>query len=160
MMNEETEFDVEDFQKKVFDEYVLLKNFKKWEKFSSDDLKKPFEKNMSGCLFIPLITLFKPLGKKAVKNAIGKYREFYSEAKDLLAEDKIRDAICKSFEKVSRKEILTEEKLVSKVSDALAEKNLRKQFVIPLKPVLFAVIAYEILETGIENFCGEVNEEN
>lgn len=156
-MNEDADFDFEEFQKKVVFEFTLVKGWKTFKYIRLDDLKKEHGKNLSGCFFIPFVSFMDKLGKKFLKKELEKlnYQEFEKEAEDLLAQDKLKKEICKSLKKAIGKDILTEDNFVRITTKSLAEKSLRKQFVIPLEPMLFAAIIYKLQETGINNFCDE-----
>lgn len=160
-MTAEADFDLEDFQKKVVEDFHFLKASKTFRKFRQEEIHKDFRKNPAGCLFLPIVLLGDWIGWRLFQTEEKKrnHGAFQKEAGELLAQGEIRDALCKSLRETSRKEILTEEKFIRTVTKTLAENNLRKQFVIPLEPVLFACIAYEISETGFDDFCPEIKED-
>lgn len=158
-MKSEKDFGIEDFQKKVWSQFQVLKSLKEWNEFSPNELKKPFKNRLSGCFFIPILTLMEPLGNRAIEQSLKRNTEFEKEAKDLLSHPEIRNAVCREIDKLPKKEILTTERFVQCVTDSLSKKELRKKFVIPLEPKIFAAIAFDVFETGIENFCSEIDEE-
>jgi hypothetical protein len=155
-MTEDLDFDLEKFHEQVSSDFFILKVGKAEVDLSPDHLKKSFGKSLWGCIFIPIFGFFgKSIGKYHKKEAAKRnYETFKKEAEDLLAEKDIKEAICKSLRK--REEILTEDTFIRNVTEALAEKNLRKQFVIPLESMLFACVAFQISEHGIQNFCREI----
>jgi hypothetical protein len=161
-MTDDADFDLADFQKKVLEEFHFLKGSKTFKKFRQEEIEKDFRKNPAGCLFSPILLVGNWIGWRFFTQEEKKrnHKAFEKEAGELLAHGEIRDAICKSLRETGRKEILTEEKFVQAVARTLAENGLRKQFVIPLEPVLFACAAYEISEAGIEDFCRKVTAED
>lgn len=156
-MAEDVDFDLEKFQDEVLGEFTFLKARKFNDNFiKNEELKKHFGKSFWGCFLIPLFIFTGKYGDSVYrqKEKEKNYKVFEREAADLLAQNEIKEAICKSLKETSRTEILTEDKFIKTVViQTLAEKDVRKQFVIPLEPVLFACIAFQISEMGIENFC-------
>ena len=92
---------------------------------------------------------------KAVKSERRKknYAEYEREARELLRQKEISDEICRMIAKINRKEILTEEKFVNELTAALYQSDLANQFVIPENAFLYALMATEIYNIGLENFC-------
>ena len=79
--------------------------------------------------------------------------EYEREARELLRHKEISDKICQMIAKISRKEILTEEKFVNEFTAALYQSELVIKFVIPENAVLYALMATEVYNIGLENFC-------
>ena len=156
-MTEDADFDLEKFQEQVLNEFTFLKARNLQETFKREDVRREFRKSPWGCFLIPLFIFAGKFSDTLLRDEERKknYEVFEKEAEDLLAQDEIKEDICKSLRNISPPEILTEDKFVKKVTEILAEKSLRKQFVIPLEPVLFAFIASQIFENGIENFCDQ-----
>lgn len=144
---------MEKFNEKVLHEFQFLKGLKLNKQFQSDAYKYNLRKDL-GCFFIPFAIIADNLGGWFLKNEAEKreVEKFAREAKELLADKQIEKLICEALQKASRKEIITEEKFVRIVTENLLG-------VIPLEPVLFASIAFQISETGIEKFCDELNDE-
>lgn len=154
----EADFDFEDFRTRVWNDFSFLKSRKKIDEISTDEIKDEFRKDLRGCFFIPFLDLGDWFGKKYFDKELEKrnFREFEKEAEDLLAHAEIKKIICKALKDAGRTEILTEDRFFNVVTRTLAEKDLRKQFVIPLEPMLFACVLLKILETGMGNFCREI----
>jgi hypothetical protein len=148
-----TNDELKDFQKQVFAEYELTKGLKK----SSERINKSREKYRKGCLIVPFsvfadLFVGKILGReKRKRNYGGNTRE----ARELLRQKEISDKICETLKKITRKEILTEEKFVNEFTAALYQSDLANQFVIPENDVLYAMMATEIFNIGLENFCND-----
>lgn len=142
-----------DFQKKVFAEYELIKSLKK----TSDRMKDEREIKQKGCLFMPFTLLADALVKRVLKGETRKrnYDENRREARELLRQKEISDRICSMIAEISRREILIEKKFVDEITAALYGSDLASRFVIPENDVLYVMIATEIYETGLENFCND-----
>lgn len=157
-MTEDVDFDFEDFRTKVWNDFSFLRSRKRIDEISTDEIKDEFRKDFRGCFFIPFLNMIDRFGeiyfyKEAEKR---NFREFEKEAEDLLAHAELKKIICKALKDASQTEILTEDKFFNTVTKTLAEKDLRKQFVIPLEPMLFACVLLKILETGMGDFCLEI----
>lgn len=146
-----TNSELTDFQKKVFAEYETVKSLRT----SADRIKKDREKERKGCLAVPGLLFAEFVINKAVKSERRKknYAEYEREARELLRQKEISDEICRMIAKTSRKEILTEEKFVNELTAALYQSDLANQFVIPENAFLYALMATEIYNIGLENFC-------
>lgn len=144
-----------DFQKKVFAEYELIKSFEK----SSTRINESREKDKKGCLSVPFAMLAdslvdKILGRERRKrNFAGNERE----ARELLRQKEISDRICEMIADISRREILTEERFVNELTSAFYRSELASRFIIPENAVLYAMMATDIFNTGLENFCDKKN---
>lgn len=156
-MTEDADFDFEEFRTKVWNDFSFLKSRERIDELSSDEIKDKFKRNPRGCFFIPFLSLGDRIGKRYFDKEAEKrnFREFEKEAQDLLAHAEIKEIICKALKDAGQTEILTEDRFFNIVTQTLAEKDLRKQFVIPLEPMLFACVLLKILETGMGNFCRE-----
>lgn len=142
-----------DFQKKVFAEYELIKSFKK----GSDKIKKDRENERSGCLSVPVSMLADLIVSKVLRRERRKrnYAGNEQEARELLRQKEISDSICETIANISRREILTEEKFVSELTGAFYRSDLARQFIIPENAVLYAMMATEVFNIGLENFCND-----
>ena len=143
--------ELEDFQKKVSAEYQTLKSLKK----SSARIKEDRAKENKGCLSIPIFIFAEFAIKKAFEGESRKknYDENEREAKELLEQKEISDKVCETITATNRSEILTEDKFVDSLTAALYKSDLASRFVIPENAVLYAMMATEIYETGLEEFC-------
>ncbi len=149
----ETKNELNNYQKKVFAEYELIKSLKR----SSVRINESREKYRKGCLVAPFsvfadLFVGKILGREKRKR---NYTGFAQEARELLRQKKISDKICEMIVEISRKEILTEEKFVNQFTAVLFQSSLASQFIIPENVVLYAMMATEIYNIGLENFCSE-----
>ena len=140
-----------DFQKKVFSEYKTVQALNE----SSNLINKSRETNKKGCLSVPFFMFADFLVGKAVRGERHKrnYAGNEQEARELLRQKEISDRICQMIGKISRNEILTEEKFVNELTAALYRSDLANQFVIPENALLYALMATEVYNIGLENFC-------
>lgn len=147
--------ELEEFQKKVFAEYELIKSFEK----SSTRINESREKDKKGCLSAPFALLAdllvdKILGREKLKrNFAGNERE----AGELLLQKEISNRICAMIADISRREILTEERFVREMTAAFYRSDLASQFIIPENALLYAMMATEIFNIGLESFCNKQN---
>ncbi len=148
-----TNDELKDFQKKVFAEYKTVKALKE----SSDKINKGREKEKKGCLYVPIFMFTELVVSKAVKSERRKknYAENEREARELLRQKEIADRVCEMIAKISRKEILTEEKFVNDLTAALYQSDLANRFVIPENALLYAMMTTEVYNIGLENFCND-----
>lgn len=148
-----TNKELSDFQKKVFDEYKSAKSLKE----SSKRIKADRENNKKGCLAVPMLIFADLVIKKAAtsENRKRNYVGNEQEARELLRQKEISDKICEMIAKISRGEILTEEKFVNELTAALYRSDLASRFVIPENAVLYAMMAAEIYNIGLEKFCND-----
>jgi hypothetical protein len=151
-MANSNDFDLNTFQEKVWKEYSS------YERFSSS---KSFERDLrdfkGGCLAFPFARLAVFLAKSAYRK-ISKdknYTEFEKEAVELIGEPEIKKVICNSILNLPRQEILTEKRFVAELTKTLSDKKLIKKFVIPQNAVFYGIIAYQIFQQGLENYCKE-----
>jgi len=160
-MNIDVDFDIEDFRERVFSDFVILKAGKMTAEKSPDKFKKNLGKGFWGCLTLPFTLLVYKFGENLLKREIKNRNanEFEREAGELLTQNEIRTTLCQLLKDASRNKILTEENFIKVVVETLADKNLRKQFVIPVETMLFAAVAHQIFETGIDSFCGNLSDE-
>ena len=95
--------------------------------------------------------------KKAVRSESRKrnYAGNEREARELLRQKEISDGICEMIAKISSKEILTEEKFVYELTAAFYRSDLASRFIIPENAVLYAMMATEVFNIGLENFCND-----
>lgn len=116
----DTNNELNDFQKKVFAEYELIKSFEK----SSKGVKESRAKK--GCLSSPFAAaadwfVGRVLERERRKrNFAGNERE----ARELLRQKEISDKICETVENVGGREILTEEKFVYELTAAFYQSEL------------------------------------
>ena len=90
------------------------------------------------------------------KEAVRKnYRELEKEAAELKKEPEIKRAICQTISGLERKEILTEIKFVKLLTNSVSNTELVKKYVIPPNAVLYAIIAFQIFQSGLEKYCDE-----
>ena len=148
-----TNVELNDFQKKVYAEYETVKSLKT----SAERIKKDREKERKGCLAIPALLFAEFVINKAVKSQRRKksYAENEREARELLRHKEVSDKICQMIAKISRKEILTEEKFVNNLTAALYQSDLASRFVIPENALLYAMMATEVFNIGLEKFCND-----
>ncbi len=142
-----------DFQRKVFAEYELIKSLKK----TSDRMNDERDKKQNGCLCLPFKLLADSLVRRVLKGEKRKryYDENRREAGELLRQKEISDRICWMIAEISRREILIEKKFVDEVTVALYKSDLASRYVIPENEILYAMMATEIYETGLENYCDD-----
>ena len=157
-MENYSDIDDKEFVKKVLDEFHLLKPLKDIGKLDEIVIERDFGGSKWGCLFIPVFKIITKYGQKKVEEQINKknYIEFEKEANELISQKEINITICKSIKNLNKNVILTEDKFVEIICHSLTQKDVRKQFVIPLEPTLFAFIAYIILQNKLENYCNEI----
>lgn len=155
-----SDFDAEKFNEEVFQEYDFWK-MTKTVKYPSEAMNADSGRNALGYLLKPILRFFDSLGKKEIEKERRRKKHFENEqyAKTLLARADIGTIVCSAIEGFSKKEILTEEKFVKTITRILVEKVSEGKFTIPFEPVLFAAIAYKISETGIEEFCASLSDE-
>ncbi len=148
-----TNNELTDFQKKVFAEYELMKSFEK----SSGAINKGRGKESKGCLFFSVFTFTDWFVSKILEREKTKrnYIGFAKEARELLRQKEISDRLCKVIADTNRKEILTEEKFVNELTAAFYQSDLASRFVIPENVVLYAMMAAEVYNIGLENFCND-----
>lgn len=77
------------------------------------------------------------------------------EARELLRQKEISNSLCKMIAKINRKEILTEEKFINELTAALYQSDLASRFVIPENALLYAMMATEVFNIGLEKFCND-----
>jgi hypothetical protein len=145
--------ELNDFQKKVYAEYELIKSFER----STKGINESREKEKKGCLTLPLAAvadLFvgKILARERRKRNYGGNER---EAKELLRQKEISDKICEMASSIGSKEILTEKKFVYELTAAFYQSQLASRFVIPENVVLYAMMATEVFNIGLENFCND-----
>lgn len=142
-----------DFQKKVLSEYVTAKALKD----GSDKINKGREKESNGCLFFPFSTLADLFVSKILARERRKrnYAENEREAGELLRQKEISDRICEMVGNINRNEILTEDNFVNELTEALYRSDLATRFVIPENAVLYAMMAAQVFNVGLENFCND-----
>ena len=155
-MENETNVDLEAFQAEVWKEYENYKSIQN-TKIIGEDLKEKLSSKKYGCLTLPFIWIAVFFTKKAHKDETKKrnYLAFAKEAEELISAPEIKKAICSGISKLDRKIILTEKKYVKFLTKSLCNKRLVKKFVIPQNAVLYGIIAFQIFENGIENYCSE-----
>lgn len=139
------------FQKKVFDEYRVIKSFR----MSEDKLNNVSLNEKKGCWSAPFAMLTDLIIGKALKSE-GRKRNHdgnAQEARELLRQNEVSGKICETLTMLSSREVLTEEKFVNELTSALYLSELSSQYVIPKEPVLYAMMATEVFNIGIENFC-------
>lgn len=144
--------ELDELQKKVQNEFGIIKASKI---FAKEDYQESVKN--AGCLMTPFIPLIERYAKKTLKKDMSKRsHDIYEiEAVELLKNPELKKEICTSLLLITKGEILTEENFVNYVTAILFENKIRNKFVIPLEPALFAYIAYDISEKGINNFCSE-----
>lgn len=155
-----SDFDVEQFSEQVFQEFEFLK-MTKTIKYPSEAVSSGANKNAFGCLFVPILRFFDGVGKKEIEKEKRRKKHFENEryAETILLRADIKIIVCDAVERFSKKEILTEAKFVETITETLVGKVSEGKFTIPFEPVLFAAMAYKISETGIEEFCASVSDE-
>lgn len=153
-MDDNSFVDLNDFQEKVLNEYNRLKGIKGAEKFDLGESKN-FHGSYWGCLFIPVFRVINIFGKSTLAKVRreNNYEDFENRASVLVSQNGINQAICDSIKNLNKNEILTEERFVRLIVEALTENDLRKQFGIHLEPILFAFTAYIIFGRRLENYC-------
>lgn len=151
------DFDLNTFQNEVWNEYSSYRNMNATKNFP-DDLKKGFRGSPAGCFFIPLGFLLDKFVTKVRKEQSDKknWEGFEKEAYELRKEPEIRKEICHSITKLKQYEVLTEEKFVRILTATISQPKLVKKFVIPNNAVLYGIIAHQIFQTGVENYCKEL----
>lgn len=146
-----TNSELADFQKKVFDEYRVIKSFRMGEKrLNSGDLNEK-----KGCLAAPIDMLADLVMGRVLKSE-GRKRNhlgYAQEARELLRQKEVSEKICEHLTTLSNREILTEEKFVNELTLSLYSSELSSQYLIPKEPVLYAMMATEVFNIGIEDFC-------
>jgi hypothetical protein len=156
------DFDFEKLSSDTFSIYGLLKMrrlFKKPNEIAH--IKREIKKLNFGCLFLPFTIIVEKFGEVTAEKELRKRNAdvYFQEAQDLLAQPEFKKSICSSLRKAGRNMVLTEEIFIRTVTEALIDKDLRSRFVIPTEPMLFAWIAFEISETGINLFCAGLHDE-
>ncbi|MEJ7846790.1 MAG: hypothetical protein WKF92_01740 [Pyrinomonadaceae bacterium] len=153
------DFAIADFEKRVKEEYDNYKSLNDAENFPIEELQRGFQGSLFGCLFTPFFTLFNPKWILRKEREKRNYENFEIKVQSLLSENGVRLAIRDNFEKIPKDEIVTEEVFVSVFTETLREDDLRRQFNIPLNPILFAMVGYGIFKVGVREFCrGSINE--
>ncbi len=148
-----TNNELTDFQKQVFAEYRTVKVFGE----SSGNIDKGRKNRNKGWLFLLIFMFTDWFISKIMRNERRK-RDFAGnerEARELLRQKEISDGICEMIAKISSKEILTEEKFVYELTAALYRSDLASRFIIPENAVLYAMMATEVFNIGLENFCND-----
>jgi hypothetical protein len=147
--------DLTEFQKKVDYEFSLIRGLKEIDFI--EDVKNDFKNNISGCFFVPFITIIGWLARSNYEDERIKknYDVFEAEAEELLKQSDLRNLICNFLKEKSGFEILTQEMFIFSVTEILFRDEIRKKFVIPLEPVLYGFIIYKISKTGIREYCRE-----
>lgn len=146
MTNSNTQLDT--FQKKVFDEYKIIKSFKLSEDKINDNKEK-------GGLFSPFSFLADKFVEKIIQSETRKRNldDNLLKAKNLLQQREVIDEICETFSMIPSQTILTEEKFVNKLAELFFQTPLSNRLSLPEDAVLYATMAIEIFEVGIEKFC-------
>jgi urease gamma subunit len=149
----DTNNELNDFQKEVYAEYELIKSFEK----SSKRTNESREKEKKGCLTLPFAAWADLFVGEILERERGKrnYRGNEQEARELLRQKEVSDKICEMVETIGSKEILTEEKFVYELTAAFYQSDLASRLVIPENVVLYAMMATEVFNIGLGNFCND-----
>lgn len=154
------DFEKDDFQKRVAEEFDRNRSINTAENFPLEKLERGLRGSAFGCLLIPMLTLFHPKRLLRKEREKRNYASFETKTNLLLNERGIREAIREAFEELPKDEIVTEDTFVRVFTETLSRDDLRQQFDIPLKPILFAMVGYGIFKVGIREFCsGHPDEE-
>ena len=147
------DFAIADFGKRVKEEFEIYKSLNDAENFPIEELQSKFQGSLFGCLFSLFFTLFNPKRILRKEREKRNYGNFEIKVQSLLSENGVRLAIRDNFEKLPKDEIVTEEVFVRVFTETLREDDLRRQFNIPLNPILFAMVGYGIFKMGVREFC-------
>jgi hypothetical protein len=147
MTNNITQLNI--FQRKVFDEYKIIKSFRMSENKINNNNKE------KGCLAFPFGFLADIFVGKIIQSETRKrnLNDNLLKAKSFLQRKEVIDEICETFSMIPNQAILTEEKFVNKLTELFFHTPLANHLSLPEDAVLYAVMAIEIFEVGIENFC-------
>lgn len=153
-MQESAGFYRNDFQTRVYEQFKYLKSLNETQTMERSLYEQNKNKGFWGCLVLPFAKFGMSLGKKYYLRESEKYNypENERRANELLAQDDIREILCFALYEVGGKEILTEERMVRAVVDTLGKSEIRDRFSIPLNEILFAFLAYQLLQKGLENY--------
>jgi hypothetical protein len=148
-----TNDDLVDFQRKVFVQYELIKGLKK----SSNRINESHKEEKKECLFIPFTMVADLIVDKIIERERNKrnYVGNEQEARELLRQKEISDRICETIGNINRREVLTEEKFVNELTAAFYRSDLASRFVMPENAMLYAMLATEVFNIGLEKFCND-----
>lgn len=160
-MENQTDVGFEEFQNEVYKEYRFYRALIQSQKHFIEDFPKNVEKSWRGIISAWFISFWQWffggfIGRANKQIARDKnYEGFEKEAYELRIEHDISKEICSSIARLRRYEVLTEEKFVRILTATILQPKLVKKFVIPRNPILYAIIAHQIFETGLEKYCNE-----
>lgn len=158
-MEKQAKIGFEEFQTEVWSEYKFYRGSISAKEFENElNRKREESKGSFWRWFAILFTwFFSGLMRKAMKKVEDgrNYTEFEKEAYELRSEPEIRQEICDSIANLKRYEVLTEEKFVRILTATILQPKLVKKFVIPQDAVLYGIIAYQVFQTGLENYCSQ-----
>ena len=160
-MENQADLGFEEFQNEVYSEYRFYRTVIQSQEHFMKDLPENVEKSWRGIISVWFFSFWKWffggfIGRINKKMASDKnYEGFEKEAYELRSEPEIHREICHSISKLNRYEILTEEKFVRILTAAILQPKLVKKFVIPRNSVLYGIIAHQVFQTGLENYCRE-----
>jgi hypothetical protein len=139
------------FQKRVFDEYKLIKGFE----ISQNRINETRLNKKNGCLTAPVSFLADLFVGKILQSEQQKrdYSENMRKAKDYLNQKEIIDKICNAINTDSKARILTEEEFTNKLTEILFQSETANKYAIPENHILYALMSVEIINLGVESFC-------
>ncbi len=145
--------ELNDFQKNVYNDYEGIKSIKR----TSERVKDAFENGKKGCLYLPIAIFTNFAVKKGVHHERRKrnYNGVEREVGELLRQQEIAGKICEVISVINRTDILTEEKFVYEFTASIFKTKLADRFIIPEQSFLYAMMANEIFNIGLEKFCDD-----
>jgi hypothetical protein len=151
---EEQMHDLKEFKAKVREEYYSYKSLEEIRKIPVRDTEKGFRGSLFGCLFIPLIRLLDPYGKKIIRQ---KYEENYSPYRSqvdaIVQNDLMKSSLCSALRDLPNTEIVTEDVFINVLTDTLIEPQLET----PPIPALYALVGNKIFALGVRSFCRDAD---
>ena len=160
-MENDADTGFEEFQTEVWKEYRFYRTIIKSKDHFMKDFPDTVEKSWRGIISVWFFGFWKWffggfIGRINEKMAHQKnFEGFEKEAYELRTEAEICQEVCRSISKLKRHEVLTEEKFVRILTVSISQPKLVKKFVIPRNAVLYGIIAHQIFQTGLENYCHE-----
>lgn len=154
MTDTKKDFNSEEFEKKVFEELHFVENQKGiLENFNR--IKPPYE----GILGFFAMFFWEPYGvfNEYVYQKYIVLEEhnvkFGEQAKRLLLQKRFRDFVCANLKKPEENRRYYREEVIHFLVKSFEDEDLRKKYGIELETKLFAFLTYELLQTGIAEYC-------
>ena len=159
-----TDFDLKDFQSKVYKEFENVKlnvSFAKleekggYEYLKNHNRLKSFSENHS-LLSKVVFTLFSKAGKNA-KQQTSNQTEFVEKeqkAVEIINQPKIKSLLIPKFRKINSRKMTNTEYQLELVEIITSE--LTKELSIEKDVRLFALITLKIRQVGVENYCKDI----